>query len=204
MAGAANGTMFSNEPCRVRKYSARLTRLNSNERAVCFVSIGTPLEVWRRLLPSALDPRPINSTILGNPGSAGASWARCQTAQAQPSGDIMALPHAQPRDVIDVRPLNADLPDAVTTSLLKTPALQLMRLVLRAGHGLPEHSVPGAITIHCLEGEAAVTTPECRCHLRAGQLVMLTGSEPHAVMAITDASLLVTVLLNTLSTESQR
>jgi hypothetical protein len=56
MAGAANGTMFSNEPCRVRKYSARLTRLNSNERAVCFVSIGTPLEVWRRLRPSALGP----------------------------------------------------------------------------------------------------------------------------------------------------
>ena len=109
----------------------------------------------------------------------------------------MALPHAQPLDVIDVRPLDDGLPGAVTTSLLKTPALQLMRLVLRAGHGLPEHSVPGAITIHCLEGEAAVTTPSRTCDLRAGQLVMLTGSEPHAVKAITDASLLVTVLLHT-------
>ncbi len=115
----------------------------------------------------------------------------------------MALPHAQPLDVIDVRPLGTGLPGAVTTSLLKTPALQLMRLVLRAGHGLPQHSVSGAITIQCLEGEAAVTTPSRTCELRAGQLVMLTGSEPHAVKAITDASLLVTVLLHTLSSETQ-
>ena len=114
----------------------------------------------------------------------------------------MALPHAQPLDIIDLRPLGAGLQAVVTTSLLKTAALQLMRLVLRAGHGLPQHSVPGAITIHCLEGEAAVTTPSRTCDLRAGQLVMLTGSEPHAVKAITDASLLVTVLLHTSSSES--
>ena len=114
----------------------------------------------------------------------------------------MALPHAQPLDVIDVRPLAADLQGAVTTSLLKVQSLQLMRLVLRAGHGLPEHSVPGAITIHCLEGAAVVSTPSRSCQLRAGQLVMLDGGEPHAVNAISDASLLVTVLLQTPSSES--
>ncbi len=114
----------------------------------------------------------------------------------------MALPHAQPLDVIDVRPLDAGLPGAVSTSLLKTQALQLLRLVLRAGHGLPPHSVPGALTIHCLEGEATVTTPTRTCDLRAGQLVMLLGDEPHGVTAITDASLLVTVLLHTHSSES--
>lgn len=115
----------------------------------------------------------------------------------------MALPHAQPLDVIDVRPLDAGLQDAVTTSILKTPTLQLMRLVLRAGRGLPEHSVAGAITIHCLEGEAIVTTPSRSCALSAGQLVMLSGGEPHAVNATTDASLLVTVLLHAHASESQ-
>ncbi|MEO6662602.1 MAG: cupin domain-containing protein [Rubrivivax sp.] len=113
----------------------------------------------------------------------------------------MALPHAQPLDVIDVQPLDEGLQSAVTTSLLKTRALQLMRLVLRAGQGLPEHSVAGAITIHCLEGEAAVLTPSRTCDLRAGQLVVLTESEPHAVKAVTDTSLLVTVLLHTRSSE---
>ncbi len=109
----------------------------------------------------------------------------------------MALPHAQPLDIIDVRPLGAGLLDAVTTSLLKTHALQLMRLVLPAGQGLPEHSVPGAVTLQCLEGEAVVMTASRTCKLGAGQLVVLDGSEPHAVKATSDSTLLVTILLHT-------
>lgn len=109
----------------------------------------------------------------------------------------MALQHAQPLDIIDVRPLGAGLRDAVTTSLLKTQALQLMRLVLPAGHGLPEHSVRGSITVQCLEGETVVTTPSRTCNLSAGQLVVLDGSEPHAVKATSDSTLLVTILLHT-------
>ena len=81
----------------------------------------------------------------------------------------MALPHAQPLDVIDVRPLDAGLRGAVTSSLLKTPALQLMRLVLRAGHGLPQHSVPGAITIHCRQGDH-------RCGKLSSRLLLLPGN----------------------------
>lgn len=108
----------------------------------------------------------------------------------------MALTHAQPLEVIDVRPLGSALRSGVTASLLKTPRLQLMRLVLPAGTGMPEHSVPGAITVQCLEGEAVVTTVSRRCELRTGQLVMLPENERHAVRALTDASLLVTVLLH--------
>ena len=69
----------------------------------------------------------------------------------------MALQHAQALDVIDVGALGSSLPSTVTHSLLKTPALQLMRLVLRAGASLPEHSVAGAITVHCIEGEAVLS-----------------------------------------------
>ena len=108
----------------------------------------------------------------------------------------MALPHAHPLESIDVRPLGPALRDEVPTSLLKTPSLQLMRLVLPAGRSVPEHSVPGAITVQCLEGEAVLTMPSRTCHLNAGWLVMLEGGEPHAVQAVTDASLLVTVLLH--------
>jgi quercetin dioxygenase-like cupin family protein len=119
------------------------------------------------------------------------------TMLAPRPGELMALQHAQPLDIIDVRPLGSGLRNAVTTSLLKTPTLQLMRVVLPAGQGMREHSIAGAITVHCLEGEAVVTTPSRKCHLTAGQLVMLAGAEPHGVQAVTDSSLLVTVLLHT-------
>ncbi len=106
----------------------------------------------------------------------------------------MALPHAHPLDIVDIRPLGAAVHSAVSTSLLKTDSLQLMRLVLPAGQGMPEHEVPGAVTIQCLEGQATVSAPSRSCDLHAGELVMLDGGERHAVKAVTDCSLLVTIV----------
>jgi quercetin dioxygenase-like cupin family protein len=107
----------------------------------------------------------------------------------------MALPHAQPLDVIDVRPLQAGLRAAKTHSLIKTAKLQLIQMVLPAGQGLPEHRLPGEITVQCIEGEVEVITPARPCRLRGGEVVVLPGGEPHAVQATRDATLLVTVLL---------
>ncbi len=108
----------------------------------------------------------------------------------------MALPHAHPLDTIDLRPLGASFAATPTHSLIKTASLQLMRVVLRRGESLPEHQVPGEITVHCLEGEAALTTPTRECLLTAGQLVLLAGGEPHGLRALTDTSLLVTLRLD--------
>lgn len=108
----------------------------------------------------------------------------------------MALPHAQPLDVIDIRPLGAGLRDAKTRSLIKTGKLQLMQVVLQAGEGLPEHRTPGEASVQCLEGEVDVTTPSRPCRLQAGEIVVLPAGEPHSVLARRDATLLVTVLLH--------
>jgi len=107
----------------------------------------------------------------------------------------MALKHAQPFEAIDVRPLGARLADTVTTSLIKTHSLQLMRVVQRAGESLPEHHVRGEITVQCLEGRAQLPTPQLDIVLSAGQVVLLPAAEPHAVRALTDTTLLVTVSL---------
>lgn len=108
----------------------------------------------------------------------------------------MALDHAQPLDVISLQPLAGKLHEVKTHSLLKTNRLQLMRLVLAAGQSVPEHQVPGEITIQCLEGEAVVSTPGLARTLKAGELMALPGGEPHGLRASTAASLLVTILLN--------
>src|SRR6476660_9888273 len=71
----------------------------------------------------------------------------------------MALPHAQPMDIISVAPLGGALPSAVSTSLIKTGRMQLLHLVLRAHQDQPEHHVEDECTVHCLEGVVEVVTP---------------------------------------------
>jgi len=58
----------------------------------------------------------------------------------------MALPHAQPLDVIDVAPLGPNLRGAVSTSLLKTDRIQLLHMVLPAHADQPEHKVDDECT----------------------------------------------------------
>lgn len=116
----------------------------------------------------------------------------------------MALDHAHPLDPIDVRPLGSAWADARSASLLKTQRLQLMRVVLRRGEALPEHHVPGEITIQCLEGEATIGTPSRETRLHAGEMLLLSGGTAHTVTAHADASLLVTVLLEPDATPSEK
>jgi quercetin dioxygenase-like cupin family protein len=107
----------------------------------------------------------------------------------------MALKHARAFEAIDLQPLAGQLAAAVSTSRIKSHHLQLMRVVLRAGQSLPEHQVPGEITLQCLEGRATVLTPGRRIELSACRLTLLPAGEPHAVHALDDTSLLVTVSL---------
>jgi quercetin dioxygenase-like cupin family protein len=105
----------------------------------------------------------------------------------------MAIPHANPGEAIDVRPLGARLRSERTVALFKSEDLELMRLVLPAGKSLPPHKVSGEITVQCIEGRIDVTV-EGRSHvLRAGQLLYLSGNVLHGVVALEDASALVTV-----------
>ncbi len=108
----------------------------------------------------------------------------------------MALAHAQPLDVINVRPLAEQLHQTKSHSLLKTEKLQLMRVVLAAGQSMPEHHVAGEVTVQCLEGEVQLSTPGRSCALAAGEVMALPPNASHALLAISDSSLLVTILLH--------
>lgn len=108
----------------------------------------------------------------------------------------MALVHAQPLEVISIRPLAARITEARTHSLLKTDRLQLMRLVLAAGQTVPEHQVAGEMTLLCLEGQVLVRTPGRQSRLCEGELILLPAQEPHALQPQSDSSLLATLLLH--------
>jgi quercetin dioxygenase-like cupin family protein len=107
----------------------------------------------------------------------------------------MAIPHLQPGEAVDVRPLGDRLATERTVALFKSEHLELMRLVLRRGKALPPHRVAGEITIQCIEGSIDVTAEGASHVLAAGQLLYLLGNVEHAVLALEDSSALVTVAL---------
>jgi quercetin dioxygenase-like cupin family protein len=106
----------------------------------------------------------------------------------------MAIPHAKPGEVVDVRPYGPDLANARTTTLFQSGPLEVIRLVMATGKEIPEHKAPGAITVHCLEGKIAFTTLGETRELSAGQMLCLLDSEPHAVRCVEAGSFLLTLM----------
>jgi quercetin dioxygenase-like cupin family protein len=73
--------------------------------------------------------------------------------------------------------------------------LELVRLVLPRGKALREHRVTGEITVLCVEGLIEFTAHGRSQRMSPGQLVHLAAGEPHAVLALDDATALLTICL---------
>jgi quercetin dioxygenase-like cupin family protein len=107
----------------------------------------------------------------------------------------MAIPHAVPAETIDIQPLGAKLGTSRTTVLVKTPTLEVVRMVVRAGERHSKHHVPGEITVQCLEGRIIFGVEEVPHELKAGQMLYLAGGQSHYVQGIEGSSVLLTILL---------
>jgi quercetin dioxygenase-like cupin family protein len=107
----------------------------------------------------------------------------------------MAIEHGKPGEPLSVRPLSSGLLTTRSSALFKSQDLEVMRLVLQAGKSLPTHSVPGEITVQCLEGSLELVLETGTVLLAAGELVFLGRAAPHGVRAISDCSALVTIAL---------
>jgi quercetin dioxygenase-like cupin family protein len=107
----------------------------------------------------------------------------------------MAIPHALPGEPVSLQPLGSRLATEKTAALFKSRQLEVIRLNLLAGKSLPPHSVPGEITIQCIEGEIDVAVDGVSHVLGAGQMLFLEGGAPHGVVALQDSSALVTIVL---------
>lgn len=107
----------------------------------------------------------------------------------------MAVPHAKPGEVVDVRPLGSVLTSSQTTTLVRADQVEVIRLVVPAGKDISEHRAKGEIVVQCLEGRVAFTALGKTRTLDAGTLLYLPTGEPHSVKGIEDASLLLTILL---------
>ena len=107
----------------------------------------------------------------------------------------MAISHATPGEVVDVRPLGATLATTETKVLMKTKTLEVIRMVVPAGKEIPTHKAKGEIVVQCLEGQIAFTACGKTHDLEAGQLLYLPTGEPHSLRGIAGGSLLLTIVL---------
>ncbi|MEO6278363.1 cupin [Roseateles sp.] len=108
----------------------------------------------------------------------------------------MAIHHALSGELINIRPLGRAIAAARTTTLYKTQRLEVFRIILLAGKEMREHAVVGELTVQCLEGSVEFSVGTNRDVMRAGDLKCLAGGSPHALRAIEDTSILVTLLLH--------
>ena len=67
-------------------------------------------------------------------------------------------------------------------------------MVIPKGHEMSRHQVEGAITIYCLDGRIAFTTGGKTHDLKAGHWLFLLGNEPHSLVGVEDASVLLTII----------
>ncbi|MEZ6131245.1 MAG: cupin domain-containing protein [Planctomycetaceae bacterium] len=107
----------------------------------------------------------------------------------------MAIKHATPGEVVDINPLGHRLKVERTHTLSKTDDVEIICLVLPAGKDIPTHSAPGQVIVQCIEGRVSFTALGEERELQSGRLLYLPPGEPHAVKAMEDSSLLLTILL---------
>ncbi|MHC4782777.1 MAG: cupin domain-containing protein [Planctomycetota bacterium] len=106
----------------------------------------------------------------------------------------MATHHASPSEIVDLETWAQDLPNEHAKAIVKTPEMELARLVFPAGGEFPNHKVSGPIVVHCIKGEIEFVATGITRILKTGQLVYLLPDEPHSVRAIEDAVVLLTII----------
>jgi quercetin dioxygenase-like cupin family protein len=116
-------------------------------------------------------------------------------AQNDHQEHTMALHHLASGEIANLLNQGGDALSTQSVALFKSEQLEVIRLQLPLGRSMPMHQVPGEITVQCLEGLVDFETPEGVQRLQVGQLLFLRGGVPHSLMAVEDASVLLTIVL---------
>lgn len=97
-------------------------------------------------------------------------------------------------NIVELRPLRTPMAAERLTTLLKTPQVEILQLLIPRGSSIPAHEAVGEIVFHCLEGRVAIKALDNGHELSAGQLFYLGEAAPFSIQGIEDASLLLTII----------
>lgn len=78
-------------------------------------------------------------------------------------------------------------------TLVRAGDLRVVLSVLAADGHIAEHQAPGTVSIQVLSGRVRFTLPSGAVELASGELLVLEGGLTHDVLALSDASFLLTL-----------
>lgn len=102
--------------------------------------------------------------------------------------------HIKAGEVVNLDTLKQDMSPDSSYALIKTPDMEVIRMVVPAGRDVEEHSVAGEVSVQCLRGEVEFYIGDETKKLTKGSWLFLNRNQPHALKGVTDAVLLVTIL----------
>jgi quercetin dioxygenase-like cupin family protein len=107
----------------------------------------------------------------------------------------MGMHHAKSGEVINLLPSYDRIEPPITTAIIKTDQLQVIRMVVPAGKEIAPHKVANPITVQCLQGRVEFQVDEGWSLLEQGQMLFVEGEEMHAIRGIQNSMLLVSIFL---------
>jgi quercetin dioxygenase-like cupin family protein len=81
----------------------------------------------------------------------------------------------------------------VARTLVRTPDLRLVVMVLRAGASIAEHRASVTTSVHVVQGQIRMNLPDGPVELTEGRLLILAADLPHDVHADLDSAFLLTL-----------
>jgi quercetin dioxygenase-like cupin family protein len=103
----------------------------------------------------------------------------------------------QPGEVVELEMRERDLSAHDTTTLVRTDDFRIIQTHLPAGSKIPTYEAHGQIVLHCLDGHVSVFALGQPHVLKAGQLLYLVVNEPFSIVALSDSSIIATIITPT-------
>ena len=82
----------------------------------------------------------------------------------------------------------------VSRVILKAEAGNVTLFAFDAGQELSEHTAPFDALVHVLDGEAEIRISGHPFHLKTGEAIIMPADQPHAVKAVNNFKMLLTMI----------
>lgn len=106
----------------------------------------------------------------------------------------MALEHVAPCEVANLMTFGTQEREGAMNALVKTGDFEAIVMHLSPSQTIPSHSVDGPLTVQCLNGAVDFSVEGDSRIMRAGDWMFLPGGTAHAVAALEESRVLVTIL----------